>query len=169
MINPRASVPDYLGVQVNSHRERYWEQLELRNALSGYFATITIHYQELYKSSNPSASTRYTYEKFQTVFDEFFKLVNNVESHKLNVRRLAKLMDEFSATLISSGAYSSKELSAFWADSDHPNATIKIHSERLKRMGTRTLSKIVADADSAQRGPGRPGTQRPRTDRPVVP
>jgi len=107
-------------------------------------------------------------EQFKPVFWEYCRLVNNVESRKLNLRALTKLMDSFSESLISSGLYREEELSAFWAAVDDPQK-LAIHSVRLKKMRATTLSKIVAGADSAQRRPSRPGSQRPKTNRPVGP
>ena len=133
-----------------SYRERYYEQLALRNALSAYFERIT--------SATGSTPLRDRYENFKPVFDEFFKLVNNVESHKLNVRRLAKLMDQFSETLMSSGSFTQRELSAFWADNS--DSTFRIHSARLKRMGATTLSAIVEQAATSRRTSSRPRSRQ---------
>jgi len=107
-------------------------------------------------------------ERFKPVFWEYSRLVNDVKSGKLNLRAIAKLMDSFSESLMSSGLYREEELSAFWAAIDDPQK-IAIHSVRLKKIGASMLSKIVAGADRAQRRPSRLGSQRPTTNRPTVP
>ena len=150
----------------NNYRDNHDDQLALRNALSGYFATVTIHHQRTYRSAHPSACPRYTYEKFKPVFDEFFKLVNDVKSHQIHVRRLAKLMNDFTEMLISSASFTQKDLSAFWPEADNSDTTIRIHSARLKRMGARTLSAIVEDAAASRQKPHRPrATEQGATNR----
>jgi hypothetical protein len=151
-----------------SYRARYSEQLDLRHALGMYFAEIEVDDHQQYRRDNPSAAPGYMRETFKPVFWEYSRLVNDVKSRKLNLRALTKLMDSFSENLMSSGLYREEELSAFWAAVDDPQK-IAIHSVRLKKMGASTLSRIVADADRAQRRPGRPGSQRPTTNRPTVP
>jgi hypothetical protein len=151
-----------------SYSDRYWEQWELRNRLGHYFASIEVDDHERFRRSNPSAPPGYMNEQFKAVFWEYCRLVNNVKSRKLNLRALTKLMDSFSESLMSSGLYREQELSAFWAAVDEPQK-IAIHAVHLKKMGAKTLSRIVGHAESAGRGPGRPGKQQPKISRPVGP
>jgi len=150
------------------YSDRYWEQWELRSRLGSYFASIEVDDHERFRRSNPSAPPGYMNENFKPVFWEYSRLVNDVKSRKLNLRELTKLMDSFSETLMSSGLYRREELSAFWAAGDDPQK-LAIHSVRLKKIGAKTLSRIVAQAESAERGPGRPGKQPPKINRPVSP
>jgi hypothetical protein len=158
---------------VRLSEKRYYEQLAFRNALIDYFAKITGHHEEVQRRASPSTSPRDVYERFKPVFDEVFNLVNHEESgrmsHKLNVRQLAKLMDEFSEMLISSASFTQKELSAFWAEDDHSESTTRIDSARLKRMGARTLSAIVEVAASSQQRPHRSRRRRPGINHRLVP
>jgi hypothetical protein len=154
---------------VKPSQERCYEQLDFRNALCSYFDAIIVHDQQMHWTNVPSASSRYINERFKPVFFEVCKLVNDIESHQLHVRRLAKLMDEFSKMLISSGDFTQKQLSAFWANGRHSNCEITMHSTRLKFMGARTLSAIVADAASSRRKPDRPCHRRPSANGPVFP
>jgi hypothetical protein len=149
------------------YSDRYWEQWELRGRLGIYFASIEVDDLGRFRRNNPLAPPGYINETFKPVFWKYRRLVNDA-SGKLNLRTVAKLMDSFTETLISSGMYSQDELSAFWAAMDDPQK-LAIHSVRLKKLGTSTLSRIVADADSVQRGSGRPGNQRPKTNRPTGP
>jgi hypothetical protein len=139
-----------------SDRERYYEQLAFRNALCSYFEAIIIHDDKMHRRTNPSTPSRYMNERFKPVFFEVCKLVNDIESRQLHVRRLAKLMDEFSEMLISSASFTQKELSAFWAEGEHSGSTTQIDSLRLKRIGAKTLSVIVEHAAGSRQKPNRP-------------
>jgi hypothetical protein len=149
------------------YSDRYWEQWELRSRLGSYFASIEVDDLGRFRRNNPSAPPGYMNENFKPVFWEYCRLTD-VKSGKLNLRALAKLMDLFSESLISSGLYRQDELSAFWAAIDDPQK-LAIHSVRLKKLRASTLAGIVARAESMGRRPGRPGSQLSKSQRPLVP
>lgn len=146
---------------------RYSENMKLRFDLSNYFMRIHIQDAEVHRESNPSADERYMNDKFQPTFLVACRLINNAPPHKLNLRPLAKLMDQFSEMLISAGTYSQEELSTFWATPANLKE-IEIQSARLKEMGAGTLSAIVAHSPGPQRGPHRPGSRQSTNKRPTV-
>jgi hypothetical protein len=149
-------------------QDGYLEYLNLVFCLSKFFMVIQEHDRVRRREANPSARVGYINPKFEPTFQRLCKLLHHSESRTLNIRPLAKLMNEFSEMLISSGIYRPEELSAFWAMMDEPQK-IALHSLRFKKAGASTLSSIVADADRAQERPSRPGSQRPKADRPTVP
>ena len=153
-------------MQRNSH-DRYLENLNLVFHLSDFFMIIHEHDRAKHKEVNPSARAGYMNPKFEPTFQTLCKLLHHSESSTLNIHPAAKVMNEFSEMLISSGAYKNDDLSGFWAATDRSDRCAA-DSARFKKMGASTLSRIVADSDNAQRGPRRPGNQAPKSNRPKV-
>jgi hypothetical protein len=149
---------------VKARQQRvYYKRLEFRNALCSYFTAIIAHDEKMQRKANQSIPPKYINEKFKPTFFEFCRLVNHVEagrfSHKLKVRSLSKLLNDFSETLISSGSVALNELSACWVEGGLSDSTIKAHSERLKRMGATVLSEIVEHAAGLGQEPHRSGSR----------
>jgi len=153
-------------VRRNSH-DRYLENLNLVFHLSDFFMIIHEHDRVRHEEVNPSTRVGYMNPKFEPTFQTLCKLLHHAESSTLNVHSMAMVMNDFSDMLISAGTYKHDDLSGFWAATDRSDRCAA-DSARFKKMGASTLSRIVADSDSAQLGPRRPGNPVPKPNRPKV-